>query len=85
VLVKTTTRRIGSDEETSLSQSEGMAAGTTSPGFTRSYTYNSPEDSGIKRRFEPQSLGFRYDGQTTTETQQPKSPTGKEYLFCIFK
>lgn len=77
--MKTTTRRIGSDEETSASQSEGMAAGTTSPGFTRSYTYNSPGDSGTKRRFEPQSLGFRYDGQTATGAQLPKSPTGKEY------
>lgn len=76
VLVKTTTRRIGSDEESGVSASEGLTTTTTSPGFTRSYTYNATEDSGAKRRFEPQSLGFRYDGQTSTAAQQPNSPTG---------
>ncbi|XP_057373633.1 band 4.1-like protein 3 isoform X2 [Daphnia carinata] len=76
VLVKTTSRRIGSDEESGVSASEGLPTTTTSPGFTRSYTYNATEDSGTKRRFEPQSLGFRYDGQPSVGAQQPNSPTG---------
>jgi hypothetical protein len=52
-----------------------MAA--TSPGFTRSYTYDTTEESDTKRRFEPQNLGFRYDGQPVSGTPQPNSPTGK--------
>ncbi|XP_046444093.1 protein 4.1 homolog isoform X3 [Daphnia pulex] len=76
VLVKTTSRRIGSDEETSPSALKSGTTATTSPGFTRSYTYDSPEESDMKRRFEPQNLGFRYDGQPVSGTQQPNSPTG---------
>lgn len=82
MLVKTTSRRIGSDEENSSSALEGgNTSATTSPGFTRSYTYESTEDSGPKRRFEPQGLGFRYDGPTSIGAQQPNSPTGKSKSY----
>jgi hypothetical protein len=84
VLVKTTSRRIGSDEETSPSALKSGTTATTSPGFTRSYTYDSPEESDMKRRFEPQNLGFRYDGQPVSGTQQPNSPTGMRLLFVCF-
>ena len=59
-----------------------MAA--TSPGFTRSYTYDTTEESDTKRRFEPQNLGFRYDGQPVSGTPQPNSPTGKTSFFFCF-
>lgn len=79
MLVKTTSRRIGSDEESSIAALESNTSAATSPGFTRSYTYESTEDSGPKRRFEPQGLGFRYDGPSSIGAQQPNSPTGKSY------
>ena len=60
---------------------------STSPtsGFTRPYTYEASDDANTKRRFEPQSMGFRYEGQSSTGVQQQKSPTGNcVYLFCAF-
>ena len=78
-MVKTTSRRIGSDEEADPSfKTQGGMSPSTSPGFTRPYVYETPEvDPTSKRRYEPQGMGFRYDPQSAAAAaQQPKSPTG---------
>lgn len=46
--------------------------------------YDSAEDSGPKRRFEPQGIGFRYDGPTSVGAHQPTSPTGIIQIVCWF-
>lgn len=84
--MKTTRRRIGSDDEVEppLKSKSGVSA-STSPGFTRPYVYETSEaDPNSKRRYEPQGMGFRYDAQSGTGAQQPKSPTGIIIFYGIY-
>lgn len=58
---------------------------STSPGFTRPYTYDSNEGSSPKRRFSPLGMGFRYDSRSpSAEPQQPQSPTGKLHGYHVW-
>merc|ERR1712071_700199 len=80
VLVKTTSRRIGSsdDEDEAFLRHSGPGSGPVSPNsaFTRPYTYESNVDDHSRRKFEPQGVGFRYDAHNAGHSQQPKSPNG---------
>ena len=96
VLVKTTSRRIGSSDEdagdvTLRGKSAPGAgpeagpgssgAGSVSPAFTRPYTYESNiDEDNTKRKFEPYGVGFRYDGRSSEQSQPATSPTGKSAL-----
>merc|ERR1712071_708030 len=80
VLVKTTSRRIGSsdDEDEAFLRHSGPGSGPVSPNsaFTRPYTYESNVDDHSRRKFEPQGVGFRYDAHNAGHSQHPKSPNG---------
>lgn len=63
VLVKTTSRRIGSDDDTrgpSSTLADGPAESKL-PQYVRPYTYHHYEDP--KRPFDPEVMGYRYYGQ----------------------
>ena len=84
VLVKTTSRRIGSsdDEDEAFLRHSGPGSGPVSPNsaFTRPYTYESNVDDHSRRKFEPQGVGFRYDAHNAGHSQQPKSPNGNFFF-----
>jgi len=78
VLVKTTSRRIGSSDEDTSDVTVRDKPATVSPAFTRPYMYESSvDDDNTKRKFEPYGVGFRYEGRSSEQSQPPTSPSGK--------